>query len=324
MIINGAPIILITVTDEQVTLERPSWGPAGDGGGGKLPQHWGHQAGSWDSGGACEPYWGDTYLALAPACLLTEDPSLFTYTSTHWLILIHAPCSLCLEHSSSSTLGCPCPPLRSRLEYHLLGGPSRTILFPVEPSPTNTLSTLLSFPDVGNAEMNSDWGSASPAHNLPNVYLGSKAQPPAPNTTDGDKIAWNSPPGVGQRTSSAQSYPGWSFGARRVWGPAQALPNDPNRGPEMTLFHRALKEAQRGAMLQPGVHRLQLVSLWGWWCMNLSRGAPSWGAGILFKDWERPGVWRLRGMGQRGGGPAVSCSAHISIFLSAPHSSLCN
>ena len=48
MIINGAPIIL-TVTNEQVTLERPLLGPAGDEGGGELPQHWGHQAGSWDS-----------------------------------------------------------------------------------------------------------------------------------------------------------------------------------------------------------------------------------------------------------------------------------
>lgn len=114
-------------------------------------------------GGACEPYCGGHLLGPGsrPVCSQKTPSSLFTCTSTHWLILftLHVP-------SAWNIL--PAPPLAAPAHLSGLGwsitsleGPSRTILFPVEPPPpTNTLSNLLSFPDVGNAEMESDWGSA--------------------------------------------------------------------------------------------------------------------------------------------------------------------
>ena len=97
-------------------------------------------------GGACEPYGGGHLLGPGSQPVFSQKTpsSSFMYTSTHWLILF-------MLHVPSAWTILPAPPLAAPAHLSGLGwsitsleGPSRTILFPVEPPPpTNTLSNLL-------------------------------------------------------------------------------------------------------------------------------------------------------------------------------------
>lgn len=159
----------------------------------------------------------------------------------------------------------------------------------------------------------------SPAHNLPNVYLGSKAQPPAPNTTDGDKISWNSPPGglVKGRAVLSPIQDG-ALGPGECGVQPKLCPDDPNWGPEMTLFHGALKEAQRGGNAPARCAQAPVCLFVGVVVYEPQPGSPFLGSRDLIQGLGE--AWGLETSGGWGNGEAAllsPCSAHISIFLPA-------
>ena len=56
----------------------------------------------------------------------------------------------------------------------------------------------------------------------------------------------------------------------------------------------ALEEALRGGTA-PAQRAQAPVCLFGCVCVDPGWGAPSWGTGILFKDWEMHPVWKPQG-----------------------------
>ena len=81
---------------------------------------------------------------------------------------------------------------------------------------------------------------------------------------------------------------------------------------------------REGAMLQPGVHRLQFVSLWGWWCMQ---GSPLLGSRDFIQGLGE--AWGLETSGGWGDGEMAlwsPCSVCSQVYIPAhvPHFSLCN
>lgn len=323
MIINGAPIIL-TVTDEQVTLERPPPGACGDGGGGK-PQH--RRAPGWFMGLWEGPVSHIGGHLLGPG----SRPVCSQKTLTHIHVYIHPLAhSVHAPHVPSAWNILPAPPPwlplpTSRVSAgvsHSLEGPSRTILFPVEPPPPPTHCLICSHSPMWGMQK---WIRLGFCPHLlitcPMCIWATKLASLHLTLLMGTKS-----PGIAllgdlvKGRAVLSPIQDGALGPGRCGSSPSSAPMTPTGDLEMTLFHgRKQRRLREGAMLQPSVHRLQFVSLWGWWCMNLQPGSLPGSRDLIQGLGEAWGLETSR-MGQQG--RAACClPALLTSLFSCPRSS---